>query len=191
MIVRKATHNDAENIVSHILLAMEDIVYSFIGQKDYQLAIDFLMHFVKKENNQYSYQNCLVAEDAGQVIASLIFYDGTKLRELRQPVIDYISKQFNTHLHIEDETQAGEVYIDSIGVNPNQQGKGVGLAMLQFLIEEIVIKENKILGLLVDKHHPNAKKLYMKAGFKAVGIKMLLGNPFEHLQVKPYFLHGR
>lgn len=184
MIIRKATPIDAVSIAELIMLAMEDIVYSYIGQQNYSMARDFLLHFVKNENNQYSYKNCLVAEDAGQVIASLNFYDGAKLNELRQPVIDYISNQFNRDLHIEDETQAGEVYIDSLGVSINYQGKGVGFSMLQFLIDEVVIKKKQILGLLVNKQHPNAKKLYQKAGFESVGLKMLLGNSFEHLQIK-------
>lgn len=185
MIIRNATPNDAESIAQHIMLAMEDIVYSYIGQPNRPKAKDFLLHFIKQRNNQYSYENCLVAEDADQVMASLIFYDGAKLKELRQPVIDYVSKHFNRNLHIEDETQAGEVYIDCLGVSANDQGKGVGAGLLHFLIDEEVIKKKHTLGLLVDNHHPNAKKLYLKTGFKSVGVKMLLGNVFEHLQIKP------
>ncbi|SMO64384.1 Ribosomal protein S18 acetylase RimI [Saccharicrinis carchari] len=183
MIIRKANSNDAEPIAEHILLAMEDIVHTYIGQKDYQLAKNFLLHFIKSENNQYSYQNCFVMEEAEQVIATVNLYDGAILKELRQPVIDYINEQFNTYLPIEDETQAGEIYIDSLGVDPSQQGKGLGLKMLTFLIDEIVNRNQQTLGLLVDKHHPNAKKLYLKAGFKQVGTKVLLGNSFEHLQI--------
>lgn len=184
MIIRKATPNDAEPIAKHILLAMEDMVYSYIGQKDYQLAKDFLMRFIKRENNQYAYANCMVAQVAGQVMGCVNLYDGARLKELRQPVIDYIRKHYNTNLHLEDETHAGEIYIDSLGVSPIHQGKGVGFKMLNFLIDEVVIKEKQTLGLLVDEHHPNAKKLYLKAGFKTVGKKILLGNSFEHLQIK-------
>lgn len=184
MIIRKATLNDAEPIAEHMMLAMEDMVYSYIGQKDYQLAKDFLMHFIKRENNQYAYANFMVAEDAGQVIGSVNLYDGARLKELRQPVIDYVRKHYNKDLHIEDETHAGEIYIDSLGVSPSHQGKGVGLKILNFLIAEVVIKEKQTLGLLVDEHHPNAKKLYLNAGFKTVGKKILLGNSFEHLQIK-------
>ena len=184
MFIRKATPNDAVTIAEHIMLAMEDIVYSYIGQQNYQTALDFLLHFIKTENNQYTYQNCFVAEDAGQVIATVNLYDGAKLKALRQPVIDYISKQFNRHLQIEDETEAGEIYIDCLGVSTAHQGKGFGLKLLKFLIGEIVIKDKKTLGLLVDDQHPNAKKLYLKAGFVPMGSKTLLGNRFEHLQVK-------
>ncbi len=184
MIIRKATPNDAEPIANHILLAMEDMVYSYIGQKDYQLAKDFLMRFIKRENNQYAHENCVVAEDEGQVMGSVNLYDGARLKELRQPVIDYIRKHYNKDLHLEDETHAGEIYIDSLGVSPIHQGKGVGFKMLNFLIGEVVIKNKQTLGLLVDEHHPNAKKLYLKVGFKTVGKKILLGNSFEHLQIK-------
>lgn len=189
MMIRKATPNDAKYIAEHMMLAMEDIVYSYIGQQNFELAIDFLMHFIKGENNQYSYQNCYVAEQAGQVIATVNLYDGALLKELRQPVISYISEKYKVHLDIEDETQAGEIYIDCLGINPKHQGKGLGLIILQFLIDEFVIANQQTLGLLVDTHHPNAKKLYLKAGFKTVAVKMLLGNSFEHLQLKPTKKH--
>lgn len=182
MIIRKATLKDAGNIATLLLLSMEDIIFNFINQKDYDTARAFLLHFVKQENNQYSYQNCLVAEEENQIIAAVNLYDGSKLTELRNPIIQYVRFHFNQNFNPEDETQSGEIYIDSLGVDPNQQGRGIGTKLLRFLIHEYAIQNQQILGLLVEEGNPQAKKLYLKLGFKPVGKKTLAGKNLEHLQ---------
>ncbi|MGC1633320.1 MAG: GNAT family N-acetyltransferase, partial [Gelidibacter sp.] len=164
---------------------MEDIVCEFIGQKNSEKAKAFLLHFVQKENNQYSYQNCFVVEEDHQIIAAVNIYDGSELIHLRAPIIQYIERHFSKAFNPEDETQPGEFYIDSLGVNPNQQGKGIGGKLLQFLIHYYVIQSNKTIGLLVEENNPNAKRLYLKLGFEPVGEKTLVGKKLVHLQVKP------
>lgn len=183
--VRKATRNDSEIIAAYLFLAMEDILYKFIGEEDEEKAREFMLHFVEKDNNQYSYQNCWVAEDHMKVVGALVLYNGALYSELRQPVVDHIRSKFNKDFNAEDETQAGEYYIDSLGVNPNEQGKGIGTKLLQFVIDEYVTRHNQTLGLLVDETNPNAKRLYLKLGFKSVGRKVLFGKGMEHLQIMP------
>ena len=184
IIVRKALLSDAEIIAKYILLAMEEIVYKFLGEKDSEKAKEFMLHFVKRDNNQYSYQNCWVAENDGEVVAAVNIYNGAQLSELRRPVLEYLSTSINNGFKPEDETQADEYYIDSIGVNPNQQNQGTGTKLLQFLIDEYVTKGQQTLGLLVDEGNPNAKRLYLKLGFKSAGKKLLFGKTMEHLQIK-------
>ncbi len=183
MKIRNATKGDVGLIAKYLLSAMEDVVYKFIGRKDYNQALEFLCYFIEKENNQYSYQNCLVAEDNGEVVAAVNLYDGAKLHELRAPVAQYLKMQYGIDFKPEDETQAGELYIDSFGVCSNKQGQGIGSELLQFLIDEYVTNKGQTLGLLVDKENPKAKKLYFKLGFKPVGRKELAGKNLEHLQV--------
>ena len=183
MIVRKATIEDSESIASLLLLAMKEIIYKFIAMEDSKTAYYFLLHFVESEKNQYSYQNCFVAEENDEIIGAVAVYNGGKLQELRKPVIDYVRLNFNPDFDPEDETQIGELYIDALGVSPNHQGKGIGSKILQFLIEEFVNKEKETLGLLVEEGNPGAKKLYLKLGFKVVGSKTLVGKELEHLQI--------
>jgi ribosomal protein S18 acetylase RimI-like enzyme len=184
MIIRKALLEDSKTVAVLLLTAMEEIVYSFIGTKNHELALDLLFFFVERENNQYSYQNCFVAEENGQIIGAVNIYDGAKLQELRAPVVSYVQNKFNPDFNPEDETEKGEFYIDSIGVDNGHQGKGIGSQILQFLIDDYVIKNNQILGLLVEEGNPNAKKLYLRLGFKSVGNKKLAGKNLEHLQLK-------
>ena len=182
MIIRKAKIEDSEAIATFVLLAMEEIVYKFIGEKSHEKAKQFLVNLICKKANQYSYENCWVIEIENEVVAVAIVYDGAKLQELREPVAKEIKSMFNRDFNPENETEAGEYYIDSIGVSPQQQGKGLGSKLFRFLIDEYVYERNETLGLLVDKDNPNAKKLYLKLGFEIVGEKTLAGKRMEHLQ---------
>lgn len=182
MQIRKAVLEDSESIVTHLLLAMEEIVYEFIGEFNHQRAREFLLHFIREEKNQYSYQNCWVVEQDNVVVATVNIYDGGKLVELREPIIKYIKEHYNRVLIVEDEAEPGEYYIDSFGVSLDQQGKGLGSTVLRFLIDHYVYKSSLTLGLLVDIENETAKKLYLKMGFKSSGKKMLVGKSMEHLQ---------
>ena len=68
MIIRKAAKQDSHIISEHLFLAMEDILYKFIGIKNTLKTKEFLRHFVEKENNQYSFQNCFVAEGENEIL---------------------------------------------------------------------------------------------------------------------------
>ncbi|MEB8330186.1 GNAT family N-acetyltransferase [Flavobacteriaceae bacterium KMM 6897] len=184
MMIRKATANDAESIAPILMLVLEKMVYKFIGETDFIKAKEFLTHFLKRKNNQYSYQNCFVAESGNEIIGVVNLYNGADLNRLRQPVLEHIHHYYSTDLHIADETQAGEYYIDTISVRSSEQGKGIGSRMLHQLIEEFTVKEKQTLGLLVDVNNPKAKKLYLKMGFECVGTKVLLGHNLDHLQFK-------
>lgn len=185
MIIRKAKQDDYKSITPYLLLAMEDIVYEFIGEKSYEKATEFLNVMVSEKGNQYSYENCWIIEDENQIIGTACLYNGAKLHELRQPVAQYIKENFGRDFNPEDETQSGEIYIDCVGINPNQQGKGIGSKIFEFLINEYVIKQGKTLGLLVDNDNPKAEKLYLKLGFQTVGEKTLVGKTLKHLQYRP------
>ena len=184
MIVRKAKREDAKVIATYMMLAMKEIVYQFIGEDSSKRATQVLESLINKKANQYSYENCWVVESKEGIIAVANIYDGAKLQELRIPVAEAIKSMFNRDFSPEDETQAGEFYIDCVGVHPNYQGKGVGSKIIEYLIDEYVHKRNKTLGLLVDKDNPNAKRLYLKLGFEIIGEKMLMGKRMDHLHFK-------
>lgn len=190
MKIRKATLQDSETIATFLLLAMEQIVYKFIDKEDYKQAKEFLLYFIQKQNNQYSYQNCFIAEtnenEKIESIAVVCLYNGAELEILRKPIIDYVKANFNQNFNPENETQKGEIYIDCFAVLPTFQGKGIGTKLLQFLIEEYVNQRNQTLGLLVEKYNINAQKLYSKVGFKPVGNKTLMGKKMIHLQITAF-----
>ncbi len=185
--IRKANIDDTAKITEGLMLAMKDIIFEFIGEKDEAKAKDLLTYLVQREHNQYSFQNCFVAEKNKAVVGVVCIYNGAFLQELRNPVIEYIRSTFGHTIYPEDETQVGEFYIDCIGVVPDEQGNGIGSKLLEFVKQEFVIKQQHCIGLLVDKENIAAKKLYSKHGFVPMGSKTLMGKAMDHLQLKPFF----
>ena len=185
MIIRKAKQGDSENIARLIYLAMDEIIFSFIGMKSTESALAFLNSLVPQKRNQYSYQNCWVAELDNRIVGMACVYNGGDIRELRKPIEACLLTQFGKTFDAEDETEAGEYYIDCIGVEHGYQGKGIGSEILKFLIEEYVHKQNQTLGLLVETTNEGAGKLYSKIGFVKSGEKILTGKIMEHMQYLP------
>ena len=184
MLIRKARQEESDIIAPYILMAMEDIAYRFIGEKSKDKALQWLASLIGEQGNQYSFENCWVVETEGKIRAAAIVYDGGRLKELRVGVADKIASMFNREFNPEEETQAGEHYIDCVGVDPGQQGQGIGSGIFRFLINTYVHQQNQTLGLLVAKDNPTAKRLYLKLGFEGIGEKTLMGKCMEHLQYK-------
>ncbi|MDV7400757.1 hypothetical protein RZS08_55590, partial [Arthrospira platensis SPKY1] len=111
--IRKAIQSDALTIAELMLLAMEDIVFQFIGKHDREEALRFLVHFAERDNNQYSYQNCVVIEENNHVLGMANLYDGSHFTQLRKPIEMYIKRHYHRLFSVEDETQAGEIYLDT------------------------------------------------------------------------------
>ena len=182
--IRKATKNDSSIIAELMLFAMRDITHEFIGAKDDDKAKEFLKELIELENNQYSFQNTWILEKDNKIAGSFTLYDGGQLKDLRQPVLDLLSEKYNQTIHPQDETEEGEIYIDTIAVFPEYRGQGLGNIILDYIIDEIAIKQNKTVGLLVDFTNPKAKKLYESKGFRVVGEKQLMSENHEHMQYK-------
>lgn len=182
--IRKANREDASIIAQLMFFAMSDILFDFIGEKNETKAKKFLEELIRKEDNQYSFQNTWILELENEIAASFTLYDGGKLDQLRQPVLQHLKTNYHRDIFPEDETQSGEIYIDTIAVLPQFRGKGLGNKILDYIIEEFALKSNQIIGLLVDFTNPKAKKLYETKGFKVVGEKQLMQENLEHMQYK-------
>ena len=83
---------------------------------------------------------------------------------------------------IEDETQAGEYYIDCLAVFPGYRGKGIAKKLIKALCDKAASANFNTVGLLVVKSNPKAKKLYLELGFTTVDERTFVGDVYDHLQ---------
>ena len=122
---------------------------------------------VEREDSQYSYRNTLVAMADNKVVGIAGSYNGGKLHELRQPFIwaakEYIGKD---HSGMDDETQAGELYLDSLAVLPDYRRQGIAQCLLHATKEKADKMGLPCVGLLVDKGNPAGETLYASVGFQ-------------------------
>ncbi len=183
--IRQAQPEDFKQVAPLIVQAMEDLACSFANTNSLEETYPLFEYFFQKKANQYSFEHTLVYAENDIIAGSITFYDGVLLPRYREPFLEYIAEKYQVkELVIENETMKGEVYIDTVSVSPQYQGKGIGKKLLAAAISMAKAEKHKKIGLLVDFKNPNAKKLYSVLGFESVGKKQLGNNVYEHLQLK-------
>lgn len=186
MEILQAQKFQAISIARLIMTAMtDDCCRYFMGQgntlDDFERVMTGL---VLADNSQYSYLNTLVAiDDGGGLCGACVSYDGARLHELRAAFVSAAMESFGRDFSgMTDETQAGELYIDSLAVLEASRGNGIATRLLNAAVNKAHTMGLPAVGLLVDKDNPAAERLYMKMGFKYVGDSAWGGHAMKHLQ---------
>ena len=137
---------------------------------------------VEREDSQYSYRNTLVAIDADKVVGMAVTYDGGRLHDLRRVFIEAAKEHLGKdHSGMEDETQEGELYLDSLAVLPEYRHQGIARRLLKATKERANQQGFPVVGLLVDKENPTAEVLYASVGFRYVNDRQWGGHCMKHL----------
>lgn len=172
--IRAAVIDDAELIAEAICMA--------IGYDRTHPLYPVFLELAAREKAQYSYHNTLIAEVDGVAAGAIVGYDGAQLKELREPIFELLERHLDSPPKIEDETEAGEFYLDSLGVLPRFRELGVGRRLLTTMRDKAFAAGHERVGLLVDFDNPRAEQLYTSLGFSRIGEKMFLGHRMWHLQ---------
>lgn len=186
MEIRKAAPDDARAIARLMMMAMGEIVYAFIGERDASKGERFLADLVGRPENQYSYENAwTMVDDKGAIAACAVVYDGAHLDRLKEPVMAVLEERYGRLPDAAPETGAGELYIDTLAVDPAYRGQGLGSRLLSFLLDEWTEGKGRTFGLLVDRSNPGARRLYERLGFVVVGHTPFMGQDHDHMQRPP------
>ena len=180
IIVRPAEIEYAGVVAKAVAMAIGDKVTlrNYCGEE----YLDVLAEVARREATQYSWQYALVAEVDGAAAGAIVGYDGAHLGELREGTFAVLRERLGRVPSISDETEAGEYYLDSVGVLPEFRGRGVGQALIAAFCDRAFARGYERVGLIVDYDNPNAERLYTSLGFARVGTKLFFGHKMWHLQ---------
>lgn len=182
--IRQASREQAPEIARMIMLAMtDDCCLSFCGDgyglDDFYKMMTML---VEREDSQYSYKNTRVALDGDKVVGISVSYDGSRLHELRRPFLELALELIGRdHSGMNDETQPGELYLDSLAVLPDYRRQGIARRLIRVTKERANQMGLPSLGLLVDKGNPVGEALYASIGFRYVNDNHWGGHDMKHL----------
>ena len=206
--IQEATKNQAAEIASLIMTAMtDDCCLYFCGEgygledlasgracsrsaeqaslRRSRLLAAFrkmMTMLVEREDSQYSYRNTLVAMDGDKVVGISVSYDGGRLHELRRAFIEAAKEHIDKdHSGMDDETQAGELYLDSLAVLPEYRRQGIAKKLLLATKKRANRLGLPCVGLLVDKDNPVGEALYTSVGFQHMNDNQWGGHPMKHL----------
>ena len=184
--IRNAEISDAPAVARLIMMAMtHECCQYFCGEgrglDDFRRMMQTL---VERNDSQYSYLNTIVAEDAGRVVGAIVAYDGGRLHELRRAFISQATTDLNKdHADIDDETSAGELYLDSLAVEPAFRRRGIATMLINAMKHRAADLSIGRVGLLVDKGNPDGEALYATCGFCYVNDSSWGGHAMKHLTV--------
>ena len=184
MIIKRASREQAVSIAQLIMMAMTDECCLYFCGNGYGLE-DFrkmMIHLVEREDSQYSYKNTQVAMADDIVVGIAVSYDGGRLHELRRAFIAAAKAQIGKdHSGMDDETQAGELYLDSLAVRPDYRRQGIARKLLLATKEKANEMGLPYVGLLVDTNNPIGEALYASVGFRHIDDNQWGGHPMKHL----------
>lgn len=186
--ITQATPDQASHIASLIMEAMNTGCCQNLAGPHHTL-VDFhcmMTRLVAMDDSQYSYRNTLVAQTTdGIMVGILVAYDGGKLRALRRRFVEEANVTFGIdYSGMDDETEEGEFYFDSLAVSSSYRGKGIATQLLQAGVQRAKEMGHSVVGLLCDKGNPNAEQLYTKIGFRYVNDTIWGGHSMKHLQLE-------
>ena len=185
-IIRPARPAEAARIATLIMEAMNHDCCQWWAGPHHTLD-DFhqlMTSLVQRTDSQYSYLNTLVAVVADEVVGICTAYDGARLHQLRQAFIDGARQSFGMdHSAIDDETSAGEFYLDSLCVAAPYRKQGIATALLKASIGKARTLGMPSVGLLVDCGNPKAEHLYTQIGFSLKDNTSWGGHPMHHLTI--------
>ncbi|MFI5324286.1 MAG: GNAT family N-acetyltransferase [Thermodesulfobacteriota bacterium] len=128
-----------------------------------------------REDNHFSYKNCVIAESGGEVAGMIAAFpmiepDQNVLHTEMDPVLIPYSKleQYNSY------------YIAGMAVNPEYRGKGIGTKLLNISAEKSTSLDLPQLSLIVFEQNEGAKRLYERHGFYEINREMVVPHELIH-----------
>lgn len=179
IIIREATAEEAAQIARLFMLAWPAEEMAQANGITVEQLHESVTAFAANPYTTYSYTNTFVAEADGKVIGAMCGYDGADYQRLKQPIVDILGE--DSEFAQLQETEAGEYYLDSVGVLPEFRGLGIASRLFNAHFERAAASGHLAAGLIVDKDKPHAEALYARLGFIHHGYKDFFGHQMKHM----------
>jgi ribosomal protein S18 acetylase RimI-like enzyme len=184
-VIRIAKKEEANQIAPLIMQAIDEIALMLTGTNTYEQAYPIIESYVASDCNRLGYQNCIVKEIEGKIAGVIIGYFIKDLPILDAEMLEIITANSrNSKVVVEKEAEDNDYYIDTVSVNSDYQGAGIGTELLKGVIDyAIKIGANRIT-LNVDQAKPAVRRLYERIGFEFEKERLIAGHTYDYLVYK-------
>jgi ribosomal protein S18 acetylase RimI-like enzyme len=182
MYIRKATPEDADKAAILTRLAIKEIAEVLTGETEEERILYVLADLFRKSGNRISYENTFVSEHDGQVSGLIIAYHGKDAESLDEPIVKRLrTKMKDPSVTLDKEAEMKDFYLDTLCVNPNFQGKGIGSALIQYVEGYAKQKGYPRVSLVVENENEGANRLYSRLGYKEMKTITISGHEFGYM----------
>lgn len=157
LVIRKARKDDAEYVAKTVLTALD------MDMSD----LEWVKASCADPQSMYSWNKSLIAEADGKPIGCIISYSGDNYKAMREYTWSRLWKDIDPD-KIKDtaiETYPGEYYLDSLAIEPEYRGKGIGKQLMIAAIEHGKQLGFNRFALIVAVEKPRLKDYYASLGF--------------------------
>ncbi|MED3986921.1 GNAT family N-acetyltransferase [Peribacillus simplex] len=182
MYIRKATPEDAEKSAILTRLAIKEIAEVLTGETEEERVLSVLADLFRKSGNRISYENTFVSEHEGQVSGLIIAYHGKDAESLDEPIVKQLRmKMKDPSVTLDKEAEMKDFYLDTVSVDPNFQGKGIGSALIQYVEGYAKNKGYPRVSLVVENENEGANRLYSRLGYIEMKAISISGHEFRYM----------
>jgi ribosomal protein S18 acetylase RimI-like enzyme len=184
ILIRKAKSSDAEAAVPLIIDAIGNIAEQMTGETDSSAVHQELIQLFRREDNRHSYLKTIIAEKADEIMGVMVLYSGLDAIQLDSNLVNWLQKKTGDNIVIPPEARIDEYYIDTVCVNPEFRGLGIG-SLLLTQAEEIARDSGfSKVALNVELEKESAIRLYERIGYHKAEPWEIYGGNFHHM-LKP------
>lgn len=126
-----------------------------------------------REDSQFSYKNCTIAEVNDEVAGMMVAY---RMEDNPQPAAD-MDPVLRPYAILE---QARSYYICGAAVYPHYRNQGIGSRFLEIAQRDALAGRLTQLSLIVFEQNIGAKRLYDRKGFYEIARQPIVPHPLIH-----------
>jgi ribosomal protein S18 acetylase RimI-like enzyme len=179
--IRPAQPTDADKAVPLIIDAIGDIANRLTGETEEEKVTERLRELFKRTDNRHSYLYTYIAEMNDQMAGIMVLYPGEDAPILDRNLSTWLMEKGVHTPEIDAESLPGELYIDTVCIDPAFRGKGIGTQLFTFTEELAKQKGYAKLALNVETQKESATRLYKRLGYEIVSPWTIIGEPFHHM----------
>lgn len=182
--IRDAEVKDVEEIVELFKIILEDLNLSILQSTSWHQLKPALMEAAVNNEYRYSYKDAIVKEIDKKIAGFSYGYRGEANKKADEILSEVLTKHNLPHFVIfnEDETEAGEWYLDSLVVDESFRGSGIGKELLHAVYKKAKSLRIDKVGLNVNQSNHKALRLYENEGFQETREVELSGHLYTHMQ---------
>lgn len=180
MNIRQAQENESEAIAPLVYAAIHDIAYTLTGTTNQEEVLEHLAMWIARSHNRLSHENIWVADIDGVVAGIIIAYHGERATELDEPIRRWLIERGQPG-NLDVETEGDVLYIDSVAVDSEFGGRGIGTKLIQRVVEHARETNIPAVTLNVDQDNPAAARLYERLGFHKHKEIEISGSRFDYM----------
>ncbi|MCG7406144.1 GNAT family N-acetyltransferase [Paenibacillus sp. ACRRX] len=183
--IRLAKPEDSKHIIPLMMEAIGTIAFDLSGTENIETTVDVLEQYFLQSGNRLSWDNSIVWEQDGVPLGYALFYEGSNVIALDQPLEARLSELRGEPVQLVKEALPGEFYLDSLAVDASQRGQGIGKQLMAAFEDEARTRGLSKASLLVNVANNRAKQLYEVQGYEGDGLVITIaGEHYEHMVKK-------